>query len=70
MVLTVIFFLNLPVAWSRGLLNLNLSCIFSYNICIVLLFDQLKSWLTVKSLQIVIQDKLCCYIYHVLQENF
>ena len=30
----------------------------SYNICIVLLFDQLRSMLTVKSEQNVIHDKL------------
>ena len=41
----------------------------SYN-CIVLLFDQLRILLTVKSLQNVIHDKLFCYIYHVLQVIF
>ena len=34
----------------------------SYNICIVLLFDQ-RRLLTVKRLQNVIHDKLFCYIY-------
>ena len=48
----------------------NCRVVLSYNICIVLLFDQLRLLLTVKSLQNVIHDKLFCYIYHVLQVIF
>ena len=41
-------------------------CFWSYNIFIVLLFDQLRILLIVKSLQNVIHDKLFCYIYPFL----
>ena len=43
----LIFLCKLPV--PRGRCNNDLSCIFSYNICIVLLFDLLRRLLTVKS---------------------
>ena len=38
----------------------------SYKICIVLLFDQLRSLLIVKSLQNVIHDKLVYYIIYFI----
>ena len=43
---------------------------FCYNICIVLLFDQLRTLLTVKILQNVIHDKLFYYIYQVLKIHY
>ena len=48
----------------------NLVSTMSYTICVVLLFDLFRSLLTVKSLKNVIQDKLFCYIYHVLQIHY
>ena len=61
--------LNLPVAhgWSSKIMC---RVFLPYNICIDLLFGQLRSLLTVKSLQNVIHHKIFCYIYYVLQVNF
>ena len=61
-------FFNLPATHSK-FSKIICRVLLSHNICTVLLFDQLKSLPTVKSLQNVIHGKLLCFIYHVLQVN-
>ena len=61
-------FRNLPAASGRCS-KIVCRIVLSY-VCLVLLFDQLKSLLTVKSLQNVIHHKLFCCIFHVLQIIF
>ena len=67
--LSCAIFRNLPEAHG-SCSKLIFRVFLSYNIFIVLLFDQLRSLLTLKSLQNVISYKLFCYIYHVLLVYF
>ena len=62
---TCVILKNLPAGHGRYR-KIICRVFLSYNYCIVLLFDQLRSLLTVKSLQYTIHDKLFDYIYHVL----